>query len=120
LSDIVSFLKTLYIERTPIYADSAEPRLIEEIRRAGFNIRPSVKGKDSINAGIDLLKRYKIHIHKDSTNTIREFRNYKWMTDKAGKTLNKAQEGNDHCIDAIRYACYSILSNVNFGKYVLR
>jgi phage terminase large subunit len=42
------------------------------------------------------------------------------MTDKAGKTLNKAQEGNDHCIDAIRYACYSILSNVNFGKYVLR
>jgi phage terminase large subunit len=48
----------------------------------GWNIRPSLKGKDSINAGIDLLKRYKINITTDSNNAIQEFRNYKWKEDK--------------------------------------
>ena len=102
-----------------IYFDSAEPRLIEELRRNGLECRPSLKGADSINAGIDLLKRFKIHILKDSHNAIQEFRNYKWQEDRSGKMINKPIDKNNHIIDAISYATYSVLSKPNFGKYTL-
>ena len=107
------------IERKTIYFDSAEPRLIEELRRMGWNVRPSLKGADSINAGIDLLKRFKIHIVKDSHNAIQEFRNYKWQEDRSGKMINKPIDKHNHTIDAVRYATYSVLSKPNFGKYTL-
>lgn len=67
-TDIHKFLLDEKLDRNPIYADSAEPRLIAELRRMGHNIHPSLKGRDSVNAGIDLLKRYKIHILSTSTN----------------------------------------------------
>ena len=115
--DINLFLRDEKLSSNPIYADSAEPRLIAELRRMGHNIFPSVKGKDSINAGIDLLKRYKIHILKDSTNAISEFRNYKWKEDKSGRLTNVPEDKFNHIIDPCRYATYSILSRPNFGKY---
>ena len=118
--DINKFLKSLDIERELIWADSAEVRLIDELRRMGWNIRPSIKGRDSINAGIDLLKRYKIHLTKDSTNAIQEFRNYKWQEDRSGKMINSPIDNHNHLIDALRYGTYSILSKPNFGKYVIR
>ena len=118
-NDIHNFLKNNIINQT-IYADSAEPRIIEELRRMGWSIRPSLKGKDSINAGIDLLKRYKLHIHKDSTNAIQEFRNYKWKEDRSGKLTNTPEDKNNHITDAVRYATYSILSKPNFGRYAIR
>jgi phage terminase large subunit len=62
--DIANKWKDIGIDRELVYFDSAEPRLIEELRRMGFNIRPSLKGADSVNAGIDFLKRFKIHIQK--------------------------------------------------------
>ena len=117
--DIHNFLKGK-VNREPIYADSSEPRIIEELRRMGWSIRASLKGRDSVNAGIDLLKRFKIHIHKDSTNAIQEFRNYKWLEDKTGKLTNKPEDKNNHIADAVRYATYSILSKPNFGKYAIR
>ena len=108
------------IGRNPVYFDAAEPRLIDELRRMGWNIQPSLKGRDSINAGIDLLKRFKIHITSDSTNAIQEFRNYKWQEDKSGKLTNTPIDKNNHIVDAVRYATYSILSKPNFGKYAIR
>ncbi len=118
-NDIHNFLKN-NITKQVTYADSSEPRIIEELRRMGWSIRPSLKGKDSINAGIDLLKRYKLHIHKDSTNAIQEFRNYKWKEDRSGKLTNTPEDKNNHITDAVRYATYSILSKPNFGKYAIR
>ena len=117
-SDINQFLKSQNITGT-IYADSAEPRLISELRSMGHNIFSSIKGKDSINAGIDLLKRYKIHVLNTSTNAISEFRNYKWQEDKTGMLTNKPEDKHNHIIDSCRYATYSILSRPNFGKYAL-
>ena len=117
--DIHKFLKELNLTSKPIYADSAEPRLISELRAMGNNIFPSVKGRDSVNAGIDLLKRYKIHILSTSTNAISEFRNYKWKEDKSGTLTNVPDDKNNHIIDPCRYATYSILSRPNFGKYAL-
>ena len=117
-NDINQFLRDEQIAGS-IYADSAEPRLISELRKMGHNIFPSIKGKDSVNAGIDLLKRYKIHILNTSTNAISEFRNYKWKEDKGGLLTNIPDGKNDHTIDSCRYAAYSILSRPNFGKYAL-
>ena len=118
--DINVFLREQNLSRNPIYADSAEPRLIAELRRMGHNIFPSIKGKDSINAGIDLLKRYKLHITSDSNNAIQEFRNYKWKLDKSGKLINIPEDKHNHCIDPCRYATYSLLSRPNFGKYAIQ
>lgn len=119
-TDIHNYLKSLDINREMIWADSAEVRLIDELRRMGWNIKPSIKGRDSINAGIDLLKRYKIHLTSDSTNIIQEFRNYKWQEDRNGKMINIPIDSHNHTIDALRYGTYSILSKPNFGKYAIR
>ena len=117
--DIANKWKQIGIDRELIYFDSAEPRLIEELRRMGFNVRPSLKGTDSVNAGIDLLKRFKIHIHRDSHNCIQEFRNYKWQEDRSGKMINKPIDKHNHTIDVVRYATYSVLSKPNFGRYAI-
>ena len=118
-TDIHKFLLSEELDNKPIYADSAEPRLIEELRRMGHNIFPSLKGKDSVNAGIDLLKRYKINILSTSSNAISEFRNYKWKEDKTGALLNTPIDDNNHIIDPCRYATYSILSKPRFGTYAI-
>jgi len=118
--DIHNKFRETGITKQQIYFDSAEPRLIDELRRMGWNIRPSLKGKDSVNAGIDLLKRYKINITSSSNNAIQEFRNYKWREDKTGKLTNIPEDKNNHIIDAVRYATYSILSRPNFGRYTIR
>ena len=117
--DINVFLKEEQLLNKPIYADSAEPRLINELRKMGHNIAPSIKGRDSVNAGIDLLKRYKINVLSSSTNAISEFRNYKWREDKAGMLINTPEDKHNHIIDSCRYATYSILSSPNFGRYTI-
>ena len=118
-TDLHNTFKEVGVARNQLYMDSSEPRLIEELRRMGWNIRPSLKGRDSINAGIDLLKRYKLFITTTSNNAIQEFRNYKWKEDKSGKLTNIPEDKNNHIIDAVRYATYSILSRPNFGRYTI-
>lgn len=113
--DIHNFLKESNIQGA-IYADTSEPRLNEELRRFGWNIRKSEK---NVLAGIDMLKRHKLHITKDSINAIREFRNYKWKEDKTGLITNVPMDGNDHTCDSARYGTYSVLSRPNLGKYVI-
>lgn len=119
--DIANEMARLMIgRRDEVYADSAEPKSIDEIYKMGWNIKPATKGRDSVNIGIDMLKRYKIFITKDSTNTIKEFRNYKWKEDKNGVVLNAPVDMFNHSIDAVRYATYAKLSRPNYGQYALR
>jgi len=120
-SDIINHLKGLGIERQEIWADSAEPRLIEEIFRSGFNIKPVKKGKDSIRLGIDLMQQYRLNVTKSSTNTIKEFSEYVWMVDKNGDFENVPVDYSNHSIDAIRYAVMERLNakKMNAGKYTL-
>ena len=101
------------------YADSARPEIIEQLRRYGHKVMKSYKGANSVLAGIDLLKRYKLHVTKDSENMIKEFRSYKWKEDRAGRITNVPEDAHNHTIDAARYSCYSILSRPNFGKYYI-
>ncbi|MCP4102199.1 MAG: hypothetical protein GY750_12320 [Lentisphaerae bacterium] len=88
---------------TIIYADSAEPKSIEEIRRKGRNIKGASKGRDSIMYGIDLMQQNDYLVTSQSTNLIKELRNYCWDKDKTGKKLNKPIDAFNHALDAIRY-----------------
>ena len=87
-----------------IVADSAEPKSIKEISDGGFYIHPSVKGADSINNGIDAIKRYNVYITADSKNLIEEFSSYTWKLDRNGKPMNVPIDAFNHGIDAGRYA----------------
>ncbi len=87
-----------------VKADSADPRLIAELKLSGLNVRPAEKGPDSIIAGIDKLKTKKLYVTKRSVNIIRELRNYAWETGKDGKPTNKPIDAFNHGIDAMRYA----------------
>jgi phage terminase large subunit len=104
-----------------IWADSAEPRLIEELKRMGHNIRPVVKGKDSINFGIQVLQNYKLNIPKQCTNLLNEFYSYEWESDRFGKQLDRPNDFNNHLIDAVRYGAMMRLSQkaTAVGKYII-
>jgi phage terminase large subunit len=115
--DMAKFLKGMDLKGI-IYADSARPEIIEELRRMGLPIRKAHKPKGSILEGIDILKRYRLHIIGD--NFIQEMRNYKWVEDKTGKLTNIPQDLNNHLIDAFRYGTYSVLSKPNYGKYAVQ
>jgi phage terminase large subunit len=120
--DIISKLKSLNIGRQDeIWADSAEPRLIEEIYRSGFNIKPVKKGPDSIRFGISVLQNFGIVVDKASTHMIDELYGYEYMQDKNGIVLDKPQDFNNHLIDALRYLAMSRLSikQKNKGTYTL-
>ena len=108
--------------RSLVIGDSSEPRTLEEIFRMGINIKPAIKGPDSINAGIDIMKQHKIFITKKSQNMIDEFYSYLWMKDKNGDLINKPdQRSKDHAIDAARYIVSYMLSQKkkNYGTYTL-
>jgi phage terminase large subunit len=104
-----------------IYADSSEPKSIDEIRRFGKTIKGVTKGKDSIKYGIDVMQRQEYLVTKQSTNLIKELRSYCWDVDKHGVRLNNPAGGNDHAIDALRYHEMENLGlNSNYGQYAIR
>jgi phage terminase large subunit len=99
-----------------MYGDIAEPDRIEEIYRAGFNIHDKETTVKDVDWGIDVCRRYKIHIVTGSTQTEKDFNNYKWKTDKNGEPIappTPAHEGS-HAPDAMRYPVAS-----HFGKEYL-
>ena len=118
--DIADHLRKLGIGRSwPIIADSAEPKSIEEVHRLGFNIHPATKGADSIRNSIDILKRQPILVTRESTNLIKELRNYTWDTDKTGASLGVPIDRYNHAIDAVRYVALNKLSANAGGRYVI-
>ena len=116
--DIADKLSEYGVDRyVEIIADSAEPKSIEEIRRMGFNIKPATKGPDSVLNGIDILKRKRIHVTKQSVNLLKELNNYKWITDKNGNKLNKPVDMFNHGLDAVRYVALNKMKVDNKGMY---
>jgi phage terminase large subunit len=87
----------------PSYWDSAEPKSIEELYRESINVLPSVKGPDSVRAGIDFLRSIPIHIVAGSENIISEARGYRYKTDKNGESLPDPIDYKDHAMSATRY-----------------
>lgn len=133
-SEISDKIKELGIEKNAfIVADCAEPKSIEELRRYGhFGIRPSKKGRDSINLSINLLKEFKIYITASSHGLEKEMKKYKWRETRDGKTIPDPIDEFNHCIDAMRYLAMETLKKAmeqkstmlspeyNGGKYWLQ
>jgi phage terminase large subunit len=117
-NDIVTRFKQLALDkRARIFADAAEPKSIEEIRRNGYRIAPAKKGKDSILHGINLVKSYNLFIDSKSVNLQREQRSYKWKVDANGDATNKPLDKNNHLWDAVRYGLSMIQKRKTISKF---
>jgi phage terminase large subunit len=90
-------------KNTYVYADSAEPKSIEEIKRFGIDIMPVKKGADSIMYGISTMQTQEYLVTSNSLNLIKEFRYYTWQVDKNGVKINKPIDNYNHAMDAVRY-----------------
>lgn len=101
-SEIIDLMQDLDRD-VEIYADSSNPSAIEEIRRAGFNIKGVKKSPDSIKFGISLLKSYKVRVTRRSVNVDNEARKYKYKEGRDGKSTNDPIDDFNHGLDAVRY-----------------
>lgn len=107
-NDLGAFLSALDHPTTLIMADSSEPKSIAEIaefavpilgiQKKGFGDKPYLK------ASIDYVQRQRISVTASSKKLIDEYEGYYWMNDKDGKMVNQPEPGNDHALDAVRYA----------------
>lgn len=116
-------IKTLRPWNLRVIADSADPRLIQEISNGGIKIYPVEKGSGSVNAGIDKMQGMEIFITKRSYNLQREFRNYVWAKDKDGNYINEPEDHDNHCF--VGETMIETLSgrkridSIKVGEYVL-
>ena len=111
----IAMLNLKHAKTNLIIGDSAEPRLIAEVKAKGCNLKKAIKGQGSITYGISLLQDYDLIIDPNSINLIKELNNYSWL-EKKSKT---PQDKWNHLIDAIRYAVSYQLQNPNRGIYHL-
>lgn len=93
-----------------ITADSSRPETISHMMNNGFpKINPSVKGKGSVEDGVEFLKSFDIVVHPRCTETIRELMTYSYKTDPlTDRILPVLEDKNNHIMDALRYACEGI------------
>lgn len=114
-ADIAAELRRLGLKRgDTIYADCAEPKSIEEIKREGFNIVSANKGapttRDRLLFQIQWMQGWSLKVTKASVDAIRELRNYTWATDTDGKPLDRPIDDYNHALDALRYGCWTHLA----------
>ena len=112
-NDLVERFKDIGVSRTiEIYCDNAEPKTIEELKRAGFNAWEADK---DVTEGIRKVKSYPLFITEQSTNILKEIKGYKWKTDVNGKVVKDKDRDEpvkflDHSMDAMRYAIFTKLA----------
>lgn len=104
--DIANSLKKNGVDPyTEIFADSAEPKSIADLK-VNFNVKPQKKGKGSVLAGINKLKEYKVFYTKRSKNIATEVKNYQWVMAN-GESTNTPIDAFNHCLDAVRCAFFT-------------
>lgn len=104
-TDIIKILIEKVDRNKAIWADSADPKTIEEIRRAGFNIRSADKG--TIMNRINKIKSKPLYIHPESTELIRELKNYRFKTNKNGVKIDEPVDYMNHLIDSMSYCIWN-------------
>ena len=110
INDFIEKINQTKIDKTDtVWCDSSQPQSIEEMKRSRINAKPV--NKKSILHGIDLMKRHKLFITKDSENILNEFQSYKWKMDKDGNLLDAPEDKDNHSIDAIRYVIESTIGH---------
>ena len=98
-----------------IVADSAEPRLITELK-VNNNIVAAIKGQGSVTYGIALLQDFDLIVDPESTELIKELNNYCWLEKKSATPI----DAHNHALDAIRYAVSYQLENPTRGQYFIK
>ena len=111
----ISELNLKHAKTNLIVGDSAEPRLIYELKHKGCNLVKAIKGQGSITYGISLLQDYDLIVDENSINLIKELNNYSWL-EKKSKT---PQDKWNHLLDAVRYSVSYQLQNPNKGTYYI-
>jgi len=95
-----------------ITCDNSRPETVSYLDKRHIRVRSNKHMK--VIDGVEYLKSYKIIVDPDCLNTIYEFNNYSNEVDKTtGKPTTNIKKGNDHCIDAIRYAIQDLIINDN-------
>ena len=100
---IAEYISNCEESQALVYADSSEPKSIDEVAMYGIPIVPAQKGPGSINQGIRYIQDQRISVTRRSKNLISEYMNYQWAVDKEEKVLNKPEDINNHLMDALRY-----------------
>lgn len=106
------------IKKQKIYADSASPFMVDELRDRGYPMVGADKGPGSVNYGIEILLDYKIHVTANSLNLINELKRYKRKVDNNGVTQNEPVKAFDHLLDALRYYAVMNLKKVKKSRQV--
>ena len=99
---------------TVAYCDHAEPKSIEELRRAGINAVPCDSKTDIKPYAIKKLNEKVFYITKRSVNLANELRNYVWDE----KTSKPQKSDKDHLMDTLMYAIGS--GEKYNGEYTVR
>ncbi|MFV8339140.1 PBSX family phage terminase large subunit [Flavobacterium sp. LB3P21] len=102
-SQLAALIKSSNAKDGVIYADSAEPKSIAELKYYGLTVLPVMKGKDSITYGIGLIQEQPFKVTSRSINLIKELQNYIWMKDKDGNQLSVPIDTYNHILDGLRY-----------------
>lgn len=123
LDTIADEMDKMIGKKAKVYMDSAEPRSIEFFRLKGFNVRPCLKGANSVASRISFLQNQKIVVHSRCTDLIRELENFSYIQDKkTGKYTEQTTHEYSHAIDGLGYAYSDIYTNNKlrtFNKSVL-
>ena len=101
---IADTIKEMGYGKERITADSAEPKSIDELKSLGLRVKAAMKGKDSIQNGIQWIQDLEIIIHPKCVNFLTEISNYTWDKDKFDNRLNVPIDDFNHLMDAMRYA----------------
>ena len=109
--ELANVIRQLGYAKERITADSAEKKSIAEMKREGVErIKPSMKGADSIIAGIQFISQFDIIVDERCYKTIEELDNYTWKKDKQTEEYyNEPVDTYNHCIDALRYAVEELM-----------
>ena len=111
--DLIEKYKELGISKAvEIFCDNAEPKTIEELRRAGYNAKEAHK---DVTEGIRKVKSLPLFINSSSLNILKEIKSYKWKSDVNGRPVKDKDRDepvkfNDHAMDAMRYAIFTKLA----------
>ena len=101
-SELSSLMKQNKVEGE-IFADSAEPKSIAELKRYGHQVKPVEKGRDSVKFGIQLIQEYKLLVTKQSNNILEELSKYMWKRNRDGGYDAEPIDMYNHAMDAMRY-----------------
>lgn len=99
----IAQINSRFCSKTLIIADSAEPRLIAELKNKGNNIKGIQKPK--IIDRIALMQDWQIIVDPESTNIIKEFNNYVWHDKKSETPI----DAYNHLLDPIGYVLWDVI-----------